>query len=106
MLSGCPVGENWIISSSSGRDASGASATLWLGMRVMALLSRRAVRGSRPGDVTGKDGAATGNVTRGPAGATAGRCHNSPGRPVLTGGARAGAAGAGGLGAGGQARAA
>src|SRR5215469_10229187 len=62
MLSGCPVGENWIISSSSDREASGASATLWLGMRVMALLSRRAAARGQ-GTVTGKDDAAAGTVT-------------------------------------------
>src|SRR5215469_9843061 len=62
MLSGCPVGENWIISSNSDREASGASATLWLGMRVMALLSRRAVARGQ-GTVTGKDGTAAGSVT-------------------------------------------
>src|SRR5215470_862873 len=65
MLSGRPVGENWIISSSSDREASGASATLWLGMRVMALLSRRAAARGQ-GTVTGKDAAAAGTVTGGP----------------------------------------
>ena len=59
------MGENWIISCSSDREASGASATLWLGMRVMALLSRRAAARGR-GTVTGKDGAAAGSVTGGP----------------------------------------
>jgi hypothetical protein len=53
---------------SSVREASGASATLWLGMRVMALLSRRATCSTGPGNVTGKDGAAAGNVTRETAG--------------------------------------
>src|SRR5215469_15947359 len=48
MLSGRPVGENWIISCSSAREASGASSTVWLGIRVMALLRRRG-RAVRPG---------------------------------------------------------
>src|ERR1051326_5947037 len=75
MLSGRPVGENWIISSSSDREAAGASATLWLGMRVMgppvspgaAAPGQSAAPGLARFEVTGKDGAAAGNVTSGPA---------------------------------------
>src|SRR5438034_2942373 len=38
MFSSRPDGENWIISASSGRAASGASSMVWVGMRVMAPL--------------------------------------------------------------------
>src|SRR5215471_7362477 len=113
MLSGRPVGENWIISSSSDREASGASATLWLGMRVMALLTpgrgTQAGYGHREGRCSGREcdrrpGHATpepgpGSIAGRPDGiagqsdgiagqsdgAVARRCHNPPGWFVLSG---------------------